>query len=225
MVLYMKIHGGPFGSQSNLSPDFVICGGISFALGQTLSMNPISLPLPMFFFADKQKTGNRSWLIIAFFSPIFISSSSSSPLSKYFSIRPSSFSAMASINSLCSRSAFSFSESGIGSFLGFPPSGGNWYIVIRSTSMIALNSSPWFNGYWTTTTFLPKCSFACATVLSKSALSWSILFTAKIMGVRNFSVYSQIMSLPTSTPKLAFNNITPVSATRSAESTSPTKSS
>ena len=45
-----------------------------------------------------------------------------------------------------------------------------------------------------------------------------------IMGVLNFSVYSQMISVPTSTPIVALINITPVSATLNAEITSPTKS-
>ena len=221
----MKMQTGPLGSQGRSSPLFVVCAGISLALGQTLSIKPINLPLPMFRNAERQNSGNRSWLIIAFLIPSFISSSSSSPLSKYFSMRLSSLLATASTSSLCNSSARAFSSSGMGNFSGLPPLSLNLYIVIRSTSMISWKPAPCCLGYCTTAILLPKCDFASLTVESKSAWSSSSLLTAKIIGVLNFSVYSQIMSVPTSTPIAAFNSITPVSATRSADITSPTKSS
>ena len=54
------MQAGPFGSQGNNFPDFVFCAGISTADGQTLSMNPMILPLPIFFSADAQNNGKMS---------------------------------------------------------------------------------------------------------------------------------------------------------------------
>jgi hypothetical protein len=92
------------------------------------------------------------------FNPCRISSSSSEPFSKYFSINFSSFSAAFSTNSLCSRSAFSFSAAGMLCFSGLPPSSGNTYITIFSKSMILLKSSPSESGYCICVTALPNRS-------------------------------------------------------------------
>ena len=132
--------------------------------------------------ALRQNTGKQVRAIMPSFRPCRISSSVSSPCSKYFSISASSFSAAFSTSSLCRASARSFSLSGIGSFSGLPPSSLNTYMRIFSRSMMRWKPSPCSTGYCITVTAPPKWSFACATVLSKSACGWSSWFTPMITG-------------------------------------------
>ena len=131
------MQAGPLASQASLSPALVICGGISLALGQTLSIKPINLPLPIFLSADKQNNGKQVMVDHCFFQShlhfIFIQFA----FVKIFFHQGFIISGNGFNQFFMQFSAFSFSSSGIGSFSGLPPVSLNLYIVIRSTSMIS----------------------------------------------------------------------------------------
>ena len=93
-------------------------------------MNPINLPLPISLRPLATNTGKNCCFASAMVIPFASSSSERLPSSKYFSIKPSSFSAAISTKALCISLALAISDSGIGFFSGFPPFEGNSYITI-----------------------------------------------------------------------------------------------
>ena len=151
---------------------------------------------------------------MAFFMPSFISSSLNSPLSKYFSIN-------AFI--IAGNSFYQFFVQAVRFFLFlirnrqfFRLATGILKLIHDHTQNIndlvkAGTLLPWIlhHGH-----FISKMIFCLLHCSVKIGPSSSSLLTAKIIGVLNFSVYSQMISVPTSTPITAFSNITPVSATR-----------
>ena len=82
IVLKVNSTGLPEALHCKVPPPSSSSAGISTALGATLSMKPMSRPLPMLRKALRQNTGKQVRFIMPCFNPIRISSSSSSPRSK-----------------------------------------------------------------------------------------------------------------------------------------------
>lgn len=206
MVLNTNRQVGPLESQGRVSPLLRDTGGMSLVLrGLYRAKSPICARYPLSRLAEQQKSGNKSWCIIAAFKPCDISASSSEPCSKYFSISVSSCTAMASINWSAGFVSAVFFGGRNGQFLWFAAVGTE--LVHRHFEYVnnGIEAAPLFRGYCTTVTASPNRCLACSTVASKSAFSPSHRLTTKIMGVLNFSVYSQTISEPTSTPLSALS--------------------
>ena len=118
----------------------------------------------MFLYDEPQVIGTTVLAIVPFLKPFLISSSESSPSSKYFIINSSSCSAAASTILDLYSSAFSFKSAGISvSSISFPKSSlwMNALIFIKSTIPWKLSSAP--IGNWIGTGLAPNLS-----------LTWSI---------------------------------------------------
>ena len=129
-------------SHAKVEPPSSSAAGLSAGEGHMSLIKPIILPLPIFLVEEQQNTGKICWLAKAMVKPFDNSSSVRVPDSKNFSIRPSSFSAAASTNALCSAMALSISAAGISFLTGLPPLAGNSYNTILKVSMMLLNPVP-----------------------------------------------------------------------------------
>ena len=140
--------------------------------------------------------------------------SSSVPASKNLFIKDSSVSAIFSISSSWSWSAFCFKSPGISFSVNLPmPSLSNFNSFILMRSITLSNSVPWLTGNWAATTSWPKRSFAVSTTRSKSAFSLSSLLITIIAGTFRFLAWFHTISDPTSTPSTALSRTTARSAT------------
>ena len=154
-----------------------------FGDGPYVSMKLIKGPTPMPKVAAVQYMGNIFRVSSATRKPDSRSASFNEPSSKNLFINASSVSAIFSMSSSWSCSAFCCRSVGISSSINFPfPSRLNFNSFILSTSTTVSNERPWFTGNCTRTTSFPNRSFAVATARSNSAFSVSNLFTTSMAG-------------------------------------------
>ena len=152
----MKSEVGALASQGIRLPLSSLSIGLSAGEGPTFMMNSMSRFTPMFLSPERQNTGYTPWVAMPLARPARISSSVSIPFSKKSSMRPSSFSAAASVSLALSSLAFSSWSAGISSSSRSPLVPLKRYIFMSSTSMKVSKFAPGFTGYCTVTTLLPN---------------------------------------------------------------------
>src|SRR3546814_8714619 len=181
---------------------------------------------PLFLNAVPQKTGTLSTFRVLSRSPAMISSSLSSPPSRYLSISASLASAAASTMNERASAAFSASSAGISPYSNTVPwdAVSQWMRFILTRSMTPSKPSSAPTGTCIGTAYAPRRERSCPTTLSKLAPVRSILLTNARRGTLYLLAWRHTVSDCGCTPPTAHSTNTAPSSTRSERSTSIVKS-